>query len=113
MKKIVWVSVHMKPATTSAAFRFHFLGGLLAYNLAVFALFLPIYLFVDFDKHFASDKPVTLTGKMYFALVTHSNAMSGDIIPKTDLARGIMAAHILLTWLQILFLFFDSKKPRA
>lgn len=92
-----------------SVFRFHFIGSLLMYNLVVFAVFLPVYLLIDFDANFASDKPVTLAGKIYFALVTHSNAMSGDIIPKTDLARQIMAAHIMLTWAQLLFLFLEHK----
>lgn len=98
----------------SPSFRFHFLGSLMAYNLVVFAIFLPIYFAMDFSKHFTvAEGTVSLTGKLYFALVTHTNAMSGDIIPKTDTARRVMAAHIGLTWLQLLFLFLDGKAKKA
>jgi hypothetical protein len=98
----------MKPVMRSVL-RFRFLGNLLIFNLVIFSIFLPVYLLIDFNKHFASDKPVSVTGKIYFALVTHSNAMSGDIVPKTDVARSIMAAHIMLTWAQLLFLFIERK----
>lgn len=100
----------MKP---SQVYKAGFIGKLLWYNLAVFLVFLPFYFFIDYEKHFqctnkdGSKKP-TWRGKMYFALMTHSNSMAGDIVPVTDLARTLLALHILATWIQLMFIFQSS-----
>lgn len=91
--------------------KFSFIGKLLLYNLIVFLAFLPFYFLIDYEKHFAYDsgkqggtKP-SWRGKLYFALMTHSTAGAGDIVPTSDLARTLMSLHILATWIQLVFVF--------
>lgn len=96
-------------ATASQPWHFHMLGGLLLYNLVVFLVFLPVYLLLDFNKHFYSEnKDSTLGDKLYFCLMTHSNAMAGDYVPKTEAIRRVMSLHILFTWMQLLFIFYTA-----
>lgn len=96
-------------ATASAPWHGHMIGSLLIYNAVIFLLFVPVYLFIDFDKHFITEnKKSTLGDKLYFALMTHSNAMAGDYVPKTETIRRIMSFHILLTWMQLLFVFYTA-----
>lgn len=82
-----------------------FLKAALWYNVAVLFLFMCIYFSLDFEKHFESKERVTPVGKVYVALLAHTAVGSGDIVPKTDLARGIMAVHVLLAWMQLLLVF--------
>ena len=99
---------HMpKPgAALVAPWRFKFLGSLLVYNVVVFAVFLVVYLVIDFDTHFGSEKKATFADKLYFCMMTHSNAMAGDFVPRTAVARRVLSLHILFTWLQLLFVFY-------
>jgi hypothetical protein len=99
-----------KPGSASP-WKFKFLGNLLLYNLVVFLIFLPVYLLIDFDYHFGAEKKATLGDKLYFALMTHSAAMAGDFVPQTATARRILSLHILLTWLQLLFVFYTDTPP--
>lgn len=93
-------------AALAAPWRFKFLGSLLAYNAVVFVVFLVVYLLIDFDKHFGSEKKATFADKLYFCLMTHSNAMAGDFVPRTAVARRVMSLHILFTWMQLLIVFY-------
>ncbi len=102
-------------ATASAPWHAHMIGSLLIYNLVVFLIFAPIYIFLpNFKKHFETDiERPTLGDKLYLALMHHSNAMAGDITPKTETARRIVSIHILLTWLQLLFVFYTAAPAAA
>jgi hypothetical protein len=35
---------------------------------------------------------------MYFAFLTHANAMSAEVVPRTELARNLLGAHVLFSW---------------
>lgn len=96
-------------AVASQVWHFKFVGFLLVYNIVIFLIFLPIYIFLDFSKHFISEKPATLGDKFYFCMMTHSNAMAGDFVPKSKTARTVMSFHILMTWLQLMFVFFAAQ----
>lgn len=93
-------------AALAAPWRFKFLGSLLVYNVVVFVVFLAVYLLIDFDTHFGSEKKATFADKLYFCMMTHSNAMAGDFVPRTAVARRVLSLHILFTWLQLLFVFY-------
>lgn len=84
-----------------------FLKAALWYNAVVFLAFMAVYAGMDFDKHFTADKPVSLRGKWYFALMTHTTAGCNDIVPKTDFARTVIAVHVLIAWLQIFLVFLS------
>lgn len=83
-----------------------FLKAAVAYNIVVMALFFFVYLSMDFSKHFTSNGPVTVRGKLYFMLMNHTAIGTNDITPKTDTARTIIALHVLLAWMQLFLVFF-------
>ena len=96
----------------SSALHFKFVHASLCYNALLFAFFLCVYMTMDFSEHFSATSvlgefqpPVTRTGKVYFALMTHTALGSNDITPKTDLARKVVGLHALLAWMQVLFVF--------
>lgn len=89
----------------AGAVTFHFLKAAIAYNAAVFAVFLAVYLRLDFNAHFASNAPVTVRGKVYYALMTHTAAGCSDIMPSTDLARTVTSMHVLFAWMQLVLVF--------
>jgi len=85
------------------------------YNVMVYATMISIYHAIDFDAHFASKQTAHFASKrkttgeiMYFAWMTHTNVMAGEITPKTDVARGLMCVHVLLTWGIIMVLLSPS-----
>lgn len=82
-----------------------FLKHAFLYNLLVFALFFVIYLFLDFEKHFVSTKPVTVSGKLFYTVMSHTTAGTADIEPKTDTARMITTAHVVMAWMQLVLVF--------
>jgi len=82
-----------------------FLKTAVLYNAAIFFLFFVVYLLLDFKKHFTTDTPVTPKGKLYFAIMNHTAAGAGDITPKTDTARLITGAHVMLAWMQLVLVF--------
>lgn len=82
-----------------------FLKNAVVYNAVVFLTFLAVYFAVDFGKHWASDKPVSIGGKLYFAVMAHTNGGSNDIVPKTDFARFVTSCHVIFAWMQILLVF--------
>lgn len=96
----------------SSAMHFKFVTTAICYNVVLFAFFLAVYFAMDFSKHFTSTSfqnmppaPVTTSGKVYFALMTHTAMGSNDITPKTDFARKIVGMHALLAWMQVLLVF--------
>ena len=85
------------------------------YNVVVYAAMISIYHAIDFDAHFdlkqksKAPRSTTTTGEiMYFAWMTHTNVMAGEITPKTDVARGLMCVHVLLTWGMVMVLLSPS-----
>lgn len=77
-----------------------FMEGILLYNLLVFAVFYAIYHTIDFEKHYritTGTKP-TSSFIMYFAFLTHTNAMCAEVEPKTPLGRNIMGLHVMFSW---------------
>ena len=100
----------------SSALHFKFVHASLCYNAIVFAFFLCVYLTMDFNEHFATaslgssvlGEPVSRSGKVYFALMTHTAMGSNDITPKTDWARKVVGLHALLAWMQVLLVFLRS-----
>lgn len=77
-----------------------FLEGILLYNLLVFAVFYTCYHSIDFEKHFriTTDAKPTSSFILCFAALVHSNAMSSEVEPKTQLGRNLMAFHVLFSW---------------
>lgn len=84
-----------------------FLRAAVVYNALVFVVFYVAYTFMDFSKHFSSDQPVSGRGKLYYAVMAHSSGGSNDIVPKTDVARLLTAAHVTLAWMQLLLVFLQ------
>ena len=80
------------------------------YNVMVYAAMISIYHAIDFDAYFdLKQKSKAGTGEiMYFAWMTHTNVMAGEITPKTDVARGLMCVHVLLTWGMVMVLLSPS-----
>jgi hypothetical protein len=97
----------------STAMHFRFVKASLCYNALIFALFLVVYFSMDFSAHFGLASvpwepqlpPVTASGKVYFAVMTHTAMGSNDITPKTDWARRIVGLHAVLAWMQVLLVF--------
>jgi hypothetical protein len=71
-------------------------GHALAYNAAVFAAFLAIFLAIDFDAHFraVSGAPCTTLAKLYFVVMNHAAAGANDIVPVTDAGRALAGLHV-------------------
>ena len=78
------------------------------YNAVVLGVFFLVYALMDFNKHFETKQPVTLRGKAYFTIMTHTAANVSDIIPKTDFARVVMGLHVLFAWAQLLIVFLSN-----
>lgn len=83
-----------------------FIKAAVLYNVVVFAAFFTIYALMDFEEHFTTNTPpVTLTGKLYFAAVCHTQGGANDIVAKTDYARMVQGTHVALAWAQLLLAF--------
>ena len=93
---------------SSGLFHVRFLVAALVYNLVVFTVFLAVYLRMDFDTHFSSERRVSNTGKVYFAMMTHASVGANDITPKTDAARTVVTMHALCAWLQLMLVFLSD-----
>lgn len=91
--------------TKPLAWHIRIITTALMYNIVTFVAFLIVYLSMDFSRHFSSPQPVTLAGKVYYAVMVHTTIGSGEIYPKTDLARSITAVHAMLSWAQLLLVF--------
>lgn len=84
-----------------------FLKAAVAYNLVLYAIFLTIYFFLDFKKHFVVEDgaEISARGKVYFAIMTHTAGGPQDIVPTTDFARMLMSVHVALAWAQLMLVF--------
>ena len=85
-----------------------FFDGIILYNMMVYSTMVAIYHIIDFNKHFNVAHKAGTGTKMYFAWLTHTNVMAGEITPKTALARGLMCMHVLLTWGMVMVLLAPS-----
>lgn len=74
------------------------------YHIAILLAFGAAYFAMDFEKHFGVAKPSPAT-RMYFAATVHSSVGFGDITAKTDAAKAIVSAHMLLAWIPIVLIF--------
>lgn len=82
-----------------------FLESLFLYNALLLAVFTLIYSVIDFDRHFILPdhiKHADTSVKMYYAFLSQSNVMAGEIAPRTSTGRTLLAVHILLSWSIIL-----------
>lgn len=81
-----------------------FLDIFIIYNIAIFLTFMLIYRFIGFEKHFilpAHIHTVDMNVIAYYTFMTQSAVMSGEISPKTKLARSILVTHVFLSWIII------------
>ena len=92
----------------AAPFNVKFIKAALLYNVVVFSVFYGVYLSTDFSHHFTSDQPVTVRGKLYYALMMHTAVGINDITPKTEHARMITSLHVMCAWLQLLLVFLTD-----
>lgn len=83
----------------------HLVRAAVAYNVVVLVAFLAAYMCIDFGTHFACAAAPTASCKVYFALMIHTSIGSNDVVPRTDFARRLVAAHALLSWMQVLVVF--------
>lgn len=67
------------------------------YHAVLFLAFGAAYFALDFEKHFGVPKPSAIT-RVYFAAAVHSTVGFGDITAKTDKAKAIVTAHMMLAW---------------
>ncbi len=59
-------------------------------------LFASLYLTMSHSSAAAFSEPLDHTGALYFAITIFSTVGFGDITPKTDLARIVVSAQMLL-----------------
>jgi hypothetical protein len=81
-----------------------FLEAIVLYNLVVYTTFVAIYNNIDFEKHFQITNGAKPTPAffMYFAFMTHSNAMCSEVEPRTEFGRTLLGLNVFCSW--ILFL---------
>ena len=95
-------------APLAKLFENKFFDGIVLYNVMVYSLMVAIYHLIDFNTHFEVNHKAGTGTKMYFAWLTHTNVMAGEITPKTDVARGLMCMHVLCTWGMVMVLLAPS-----
>lgn len=83
-----------------------FIEGIVLYNILLYALFFSIYNSIDFEKHFeiTNNTHPTPAFLMYFAFLTHSNAMCAEVVPRTQFGRNLVGSHVLCSWTLFLIL---------
>jgi len=87
--------------TTRLILSNRFLERLVQYHMVLFLVFCALYKFaIDFKKHFtAVDNSISTVS--YFALLTQTSVMAGEITPRTQLGRSLLATHVFLSWMII------------
>ena len=83
-----------------------FLVGIVIYTLLTYSLFIVIYKFNDFEKHFAVPEGTKVDTRliMYYAFLVQTGYMAGEITPKTSVGRTIVALHSCFSWILTLAL---------
>ncbi len=107
-KQTMGLGVARAITALSKLFENKFFDGIVLYNLMVYSMMIAIYHSIDFHKHFNVPHKAGLGTHMYFAWMTHTNVMAGEITPKTALGRGLMCMHVLLTWGMVMVLLSPS-----
>lgn len=97
--KSLRTNLMMLPAHTK------FVRAAVVYNLVLFTVFMVVYSFMDFSKHFACAQPITGRSKLYFTVLTHTGGGPNDIVPITDVGRVVMGLHVALAWMQLVLVF--------
>jgi Ion channel len=69
------------------------------YHLLILTVFAGLYSAIGFRQNFNIPPGVSTITPFYFAVVAHTNTGFGDITPKTDAARMLVLAHLLLAWI--------------
>lgn len=82
-----------------------YLKNVAVYNVVILLVFFLAYLAMDFNKHFQTTSPLSVVGKMYFTLATHTSLGAPDVTPTTDFARSLVGLHVLFSWLQVFLVF--------
>ena len=77
-------------------------------NALVFFVFFITYIALNFDAHFTSPGPVTIRGKLYYAIMSHTAVGSNDITPRTDTARMVTASHVTCAWILTFLVFLAA-----
>ena len=70
-------------------------------HLLVFFGFTCIYYLVDFQHHFTSpvpSMPLNELSPMYVSVATHTLLGDGTILPRTRVAKALVAAQAILAW---------------
>ncbi|MGA1563939.1 MAG: hypothetical protein ACO35C_04890 [Pontimonas sp.] len=78
-----------------------FLRSVVIYHMVLFAIFMVLYTSViRFEEHFdlRYGTEATTSTIAYYTLHTQSTVMTGDIQPRTRLARALQSSHVLLSW---------------
>jgi hypothetical protein len=78
-----------------------FLRSVVLYHAVLYCIFLTIYVgLIRFDKHFDMRYGATpsVSTIAYYTLHTQSTVMTGDIQPRTKLARALQSSHVLMSW---------------
>lgn len=79
-----------------------FLENLMLYHMVLFLTFVSIYRIIDFEKHFTVKSRPSISHIAYFTLLTQTTVMAGEITPKTQLGRSLMATHVFLSWMVVI-----------
>lgn len=77
---------------------------LIPYHVLIFAVFAWLYGAIGFRQNFDVPSDSSTATQLYFAVVAHTNTGFGDITPKTDVARMLVVAHLLLAWIPTVIL---------
>jgi hypothetical protein len=78
-----------------------FLRSVVLYHAVLYCIFLTIYVgLIRFDTHFDLRYGATASVSTiaYYTLHTQSTVMTGDIQPRTKLARALQSSHVLMSW---------------
>jgi hypothetical protein len=78
-----------------------FLRSVALYHGVLYCIFMIIYVgLIRFETHFdlRYNAEPNLSTIAYYVLHTQSTVMTGDVQPKTRLARALQSSHVLLSW---------------
>ncbi len=76
-------------------------------NAALLVLFAGIYWLLGMEDHFGVSGG-NMGDALYFATIAHTSVGFGDIVPKTRVAKTLVALHVLAVWAVTLVLAVDG-----
>lgn len=91
-------------------------GTFVIFHAALLAIALVVYSSIDFAKHFTVPEDARLNfGTLLYFSATLSATFScpNDIVPRSQLGRGLVSLHALISWLQSVLVIFLSAATRA